>query len=87
MVALSYSFDALMSEAPFEEPLIAGGVRCHGGYIGGEYVSPRSAVRGPAIVAWRDALRAGLPLITCPHGMYRRTIQSRAGGFCCRKRS
>ena len=67
MVALSYSFDALMSEAPFEEPLIAGGVRCHGGYIGGEYVSPRSAVRGPAIVAWRNALRAdGLPLIHVP---------------------
>lgn len=67
MVALSYSFDALMSEAAFEEPLIAGGVRCHGGYIDGEYVSPRSAVRRPAIVAWRDSLRdAGQPLIHVP---------------------
>jgi hypothetical protein len=67
MVALSYTFDALMTEAAFEEPLVAGGVRCHGGYIDGEYVSPRSAVRGPAIVAWRNSLHdAGQPLVHVP---------------------
>jgi len=56
MASLTYSFDELMSELPMEEPLIAGGVRCHGGYVGGEYVSPRSAVRRPAIEAWRQRL-------------------------------
>jgi hypothetical protein len=67
MAALSYSFDALMTEAPFEEPLIAGGVRCHGGYIDGEYVSPRSAVRQSAIAAWRQSLSdAGAPLVHVP---------------------
>ncbi len=52
---------------PVEEPLIAGGVRCHGGYVGGEYVSPRSAVRRPAIEAWRQRLLDdGHPLIHVP---------------------
>ena len=67
MASLTYSFDELMSELPVEEPLIAGGVRCHGGYVGGEYVSPRSAVRRPAIEAWRQRLLDdGHPLIHVP---------------------
>jgi len=36
------------------EPLIAGGVRCHGGFDGdGTYLSPRTKHRGPAIEAWQ----------------------------------
>lgn len=67
VASLTYSFDELMSEPPVEEPLIAGGVRCHGGYVGGEYVSPRSAVRRPAIEAWRQRLLDdGHPLIHVP---------------------
>jgi hypothetical protein len=67
MARLTYSFDELMTEAPFEEPLIAGGVRCHGGYVDGEYVSPRSAVRRAAIDAWRRELcTAGAPLVHVP---------------------
>ena len=67
MASLTYSFDELMSESPVEEPLIAGGVRCHGGDVGGEYVSPRSAVRRPAIEAWRRRLTDdGHPLIHVP---------------------
>ena len=54
MASLTYSFDELMSETPIEEPLIAGGVRCHGGYVDGEYVSPRSA-RAAAGDRWRGA--------------------------------
>ncbi len=66
-MTLQYSFDELMSEAAVEEPLIAGGVRCHGGYVDGKYVSPRSAVRRPAIVAWRNRLaEEGHPLIHVP---------------------
>jgi hypothetical protein len=67
MAALVYSFDELMSEPAIEEPLVAGGVRCHGGYVGGEYISPRSVVRRPAIVAWRQRLvDEGHPLIHVP---------------------
>jgi hypothetical protein len=67
MAGLSYSFDELMTGPAIEEPLIAGGVRCHGGYVGGEYVSPRSAVRRPAIVAWRQRLfEEGQPLLHVP---------------------
>jgi len=67
MAGLTYSFDELMTEVPFEAPLIAGGVRCHGGYVDGEYISPRSAVRRGAIAAWRQQLRdAGQPLVHVP---------------------
>jgi hypothetical protein len=67
MADLNYSFDELMTEAPYDEPLIAGGVRCHGGYVEGAYVSPRSALRRAAIDAWRSELRAaGAPLVHVP---------------------
>ena len=56
MAALEYTFDQLMTGPAIDEPLIAGGVRCHGGYVGGEYVSPRSAVRVAAVEAWRRRL-------------------------------
>ena len=39
--ALQFTFDELLAEDPYEEPLIASGVRCHGGYVDGNYVSPR----------------------------------------------
>ena len=67
MEQLRFTFDELMSDDAFDEPLIAGGVRCHGGYVGGDYVSPRSRVRRPAIAAWRARLRAeGQPLVHVP---------------------
>ena len=67
MGRLEYGFDDLMTDDVFDEPLIANGVRCHGGYVAGRYVSPRGAVRRPAIVAWRDRLRAeGQPLVHLP---------------------
>ena len=67
MASLTYSFDEIMSDSPVEEPLIAGGVRCHGGYVNGEYVPPRSAMRRPAIEAWRQRLSDdGHPLIHVP---------------------
>ena len=40
------------------EPLIAGGVRCHGGFAAdGSYVSPRTKNRVPAIEAWQQSHR------------------------------
>src|SRR3954471_6859041 len=44
----------LLSTHPVTEPLVAGGVRCHGGFTDdGSYVSPRTKFRVPAIKAWQ----------------------------------
>jgi hypothetical protein len=51
---LEFSIEELLMDAPVTEPLIAGGVRCHGGFdADGAYVSPRTAFRAPAIDAWQ----------------------------------
>src|SRR5262245_2917374 len=64
---LVYSADELLSSVTYDEPLVANGVRCHGGFVGGSYRSPRSAGRGPAIAAWQAQLRAhGGALIDIP---------------------
>lgn len=65
--ALEFSLHQLLAEDPYEEPLIAGGIRCHGGYIEGRYVSPRGRVRRPAIANWQRRLHdAGEPLVYIP---------------------
>ncbi|MDZ7678347.1 MAG: hypothetical protein U5K29_07325 [Acidimicrobiales bacterium] len=44
----------LLLDEHIAEPLVVGGVRCHGGFTDdGTYVSPRTRFRGPAIEAWR----------------------------------
>jgi hypothetical protein len=59
VVQLEYSADELLASHPFETPLVAGGVRCHGGFdAGGAYVSPRTRHRLPAIAAWQAQHRA-----------------------------
>ena len=47
------------------EPLVANGVRCHGGFDGeGRYRSPRTLHRAVAIRAWQERLaREGAPLV------------------------
>lgn len=56
---LAYSFEELLADGDYAEPLVANGVRCHGGFTAdGEYRSPRTVHRGPAIRAWQAALRA-----------------------------
>jgi len=61
---LTYSEEELLSSIPYDEPLTANGVRCHGGFVGGAYRSPRTAGRGPAIAAWQAQLAArGTPLL------------------------
>ena len=48
----------LLADDAVAEPLVAGGVRCHGGFDGGgEYVSPRTKFRVPATKAWQRAHR------------------------------
>jgi hypothetical protein len=48
----------LLASEDVEEPLVAGGVRCHGGFdADGRYVSPRARHRVPAIAAWEARRR------------------------------
>jgi hypothetical protein len=50
---VEFTAEELLADAPVVEPLIAGGVRCHGGFdADGNYVSPRTKHRVPAIEAW-----------------------------------
>jgi hypothetical protein len=55
---LVYSREELLDSGPYAAPLIAGGVRCHGGFESdGRYRSPRTIHRAPAIEAWQARLR------------------------------
>jgi len=59
----------LLETHPISEPLIAGGVRCHGGFDeNGDYVSPRTLNRAPAIRAWQErrAEQFDTPLLDIP---------------------
>ena len=62
---LVFSAEELLASGDYAEPLLAGGVRCHGGFTPeGHYRSPRTIHRGPAIRAWQARLeREGAALI------------------------
>jgi len=65
-VQVDYARRELLESHPVAEPLIAGGVRCHGGFDeSGAYVSPRTKNRWPAIRAWQAqrAEQFGTPLL------------------------
>ena len=66
---VTYTEHELLENHPFAEPLLAGGVVCHGGFdADGTYVSPRMKHRGPAIEAWqaRHAVQFPTPLLHLP---------------------
>ena len=67
MAQLAYSRADLTKSHVYARPHEEAGYRLHGGFIeGGEYVSPRTLMRTPAVRAWADALFArGFPLIDC----------------------
>lgn len=49
-----FTAEELLADHDTTEPLMAGGVHCHGGFDEeGEYVSPRTKHRVPAIEAWQ----------------------------------
>ena len=81
---LTYDEAELLASHDYEAPLVAGGVRCHGGFdADGRYVSPRTRYRAPAIEAWQANHRAtfgtellDLPLSTWP-GHYPNVAQAR----------
>jgi hypothetical protein len=59
----------LLADHDIVEPLVAGGVRCHGGFdADGRYVSPRTKNRWPAIDAWEQQRLAqfSTPIIDVP---------------------
>ena len=52
---VQFTEEELLADLPVAEPLIAGGVLCHGGFDeDGRYVSPRTRFRRPAIEAWAE---------------------------------
>jgi hypothetical protein len=65
---LTWTREELLDSGAYEAPLVAGGVRCHGGFEGdGSYRSPRTIHRGPAIQAWQARLlREGHALLDIP---------------------
>ena len=54
-----YSHGEILAEHPYERPLVLDGVPCHGGFVDGRYVSPRTLWRAPAIEAWQARLPPG----------------------------
>jgi hypothetical protein len=71
---LTYSEPELLTSHDFAEPLVAGGRTCHGGFDSdGNYLSPRTLNRTPAIEAWQGRHREqfgteilGVPLEAFP---------------------
>jgi hypothetical protein len=68
---LEYTPLELLENGDYSEPLIANGVRCHGGYLqDGRYRSPRTIHRTPAIQAWQHQhTLSGAPLIELAEGL------------------
>ncbi len=68
---LVFTRDELLDSGAYEAPLIAGGVRCHGGFEpSGAYRSPRTIHRGPAVAAWQMRLaREGNDLVEIPRAL------------------
>src|ERR1700741_2587970 len=65
----TFTADELLADHDVVEPLLAQGVRCHGGFDeSGTYVSPRTKHRVPAIEAWQANHRAefGTEILSIP---------------------
>jgi hypothetical protein len=51
---VEYTWSEILADPPIVEPLRAGGLECHGGFLeDGTYASPRTLHRVPAIAAWQ----------------------------------
>ncbi len=76
---LQFTEAELLADAPVDEPLFAGGVRCHGGFDErGTYVSPRTRHRVPAIAAWaeQNGARFKTELLDVPLERWERSFPS-----------
>jgi len=66
---IEFTADELLADHRVAEPLVAGGIRCHGGFDDdGVYVSPRTMHRVPAIEAWQQRHEElfGSPVLLAP---------------------
>ena len=65
MPKLAFSREEIMADHAYARPQLEAGYRLHGGFDDkGEYVSPRTLHRWPAVKAWRTELeKRGAPLI------------------------
>jgi hypothetical protein len=69
MDVLDFTEEELLESEPVAEPLLVSGTLCHGGLrADGSYLSPRTAVRAPAIAAWQENHEAvfGTELLDAP---------------------
>ena len=88
MSKIEWTREELLADAPVDEPLIAGGVRCHGGFADGALrvaadAEPGAGDRGLASAAAR---RRPARWSTCRAASCRRTIRTtRRRSCCCRK--
>ena len=76
-VQVEFTEEELLADLTVAEPLIAGGVRCHGGFDDdGRYVSPRTKFRLPAISAWgeQNSARFASELIDVPLEWWERSF-------------
>jgi hypothetical protein len=74
---VQFTEDELLSDVSVAEPLVAGGVHCHGGFDeDGTYVSPRTRFRVPAIEAWgaQNCERFSSELIDVPTERWERSF-------------
>jgi hypothetical protein len=66
---LSFSFDELLENPKYDRTLTVNGRRCHGGFDkDGNYQSPRTVWRNPAIKAWQaqHLATSPMPLVEIP---------------------
>jgi hypothetical protein len=78
-VQVEFTEEELLADITVAEPLIAGGVRCHGGFDhDGRYISPRTKFRLPAISAWgeQNSARFASELIDVPLEWWERSFPS-----------
>jgi len=74
---VQFTEDELLSDVSVAEPLVAGGIHCHGGFDeDGNYVSPRTRFRVPAIEAWgaQNCERFSSELIDVPTERWERSF-------------
>jgi hypothetical protein len=76
---VEFTEEELLADVTVDVPLIAGGVRCHGGFDDtGRYVSPRTKFRAPAIEAWgeKNCATFGTAVLDVPMERWARTFPS-----------
>ncbi len=76
---IEFTESELLEDHAIAEPLFAGGVRCHGGFDEtGQYVSPRTKFRVPAITSWsaRNSELFNSDIIDVPMERWERTFPS-----------